>query len=300
MANPKSAAWYGGGLGMFLLPGANWEDNSLFYIDDTDGDDGNDGLTPMAAFESLTHALTQAVAAPAINYFIVLRYGNDPTLDATWPISIDVANAQLIAASTGMYMPNVDLDADGNFGCLSIDAGGVRVQGFRLQPGAQPAITFTNAVGRVGIFDCLFEGGTYGIYSPGGGVSFALEIARNWFGGGLTAGGIYLADDPGLVRIKENYFNIYAGGGQVGIRIESGANAEILDNRFNVHETVTAGYAIYLEAMVHRALIVGNHAATVSVVPPVNPYRDLAIGATAFNAWGLNYMGLTPTYPVLI
>ena len=299
MANPKNAAWYGGGLGMFLLPGTNFVDNSLFYIDDTDGLDTNDGLTPTTAFQTITYAQSQAVAAPAINYFIVLRYGNDATLDAVWPIPITVANTQLIAASMGSFIPDVNIVANGAFGCLSIEADGIRVQGFMIRPGAAPGIVFDGEHGNQSIFDCRFDMGTYGIYSAWGGVGWGLDIERCSFVGNLTAGGISLQDDPASIRIHNNVFKCNQDAGQIAIDILNGGDAEITSNQFSIEEDAVTGYAITLQATTNSAFVNNNWAATGVAVPGVNPYRDLG-GAVHPNNWGLNYMGVTATYPVAV
>ena len=44
MGNPKNPAWYGGGIGNFMIPGAGL--GNVFYNDGVNGLDANDGLTP--------------------------------------------------------------------------------------------------------------------------------------------------------------------------------------------------------------------------------------------------------------
>jgi len=299
MSNPKSPAWYGGGLGAFMLPGANLADNGLFYVDDVNGLDTNTGLSPDNAVQTITYALSLCTNGDN-NYIIVLQYGNNAAGEAAWPIPVNIDNVQIIAAQSGSFMPTVNVVSLAA-AVFQIAAHNVRLQGFCIRPGgANEGITFAGSHGSLSIFDCLFDMGTYGIHDPAAGVGWGLEIARCWFGGNITTGGIYIQDDPGIVKIHDNIFNLYYDSGQIAIRVENGANGMILDNRFAVHKTDTTGYAIYLEAATHRWMVDGNHAFTGEAVPPVNPYRDLNTSAQGTNHWGLNYMGNTPTYPVVV
>ena len=297
MANPKNAAWYGGGLGMFLLPGANLADNSLFYVDDTAGLDANDGLTPMTAYKTITHALTHLVAGMP-NYVIVLRYGNFPAGEG-WPIVIGQDKTQLIAAQYGSDGPATYLVADAA-ACLTVDADDVRVQGFMVRPAVgSVAVLFTGDHRRASILDCRFDIGTYGLYSAMGGISWGLDVERCHFVGNLTGGGISLQDDPASIRIHNNVFKCNEGAGHIAIDILNGGEAEITHNQFSIEQVGATGHAVTLQVNTNAAFVNNNWAATGVAVPPINPYRDLG-GAVAPNAWGLNYMGLTPTYPVFV
>lgn len=301
MSNVKSPAWYGGGLAAFLLPGANLTDGALFYVQSANGVDaaGQSGLSPDNAFLTVTYALSRCTSGDN-NYIIVLDH-NTPGEEDTWPIDVDVDNVQIIAAQHGSHIPSINMVSDAA-AVFDINAHDVRIQGFMVRPGgANPGITFSGSHGGMSVLGCRFDVGTYGLYSEMGGIGWGLLVERCSFVGNLTVGGIYLDDDPASIRIHDNVFKLTQDTGHIAIDIVNGGQPEITANQFQIDEEVAAtGYAITLRAMVHEALVNNNWVASGVVVPAFNPYRDLHGVAAEVNNWGLNYMGLTPTYPVIV
>jgi hypothetical protein len=297
MSNIKSAAWYAGASGSgAMLPGANWADNNMFYVDDQNGTDvatNSNGLYPTRAFQTITYALSQCTAARNA-YIIVLNYGHDPTLES-WPISIDKHHVQIIAAERGSFIGAVTIDSDGDTDCFSIEAHCIRIQGFFIRAGASKSgITFSGHVIQPAIHNCHFDAGaTYGIYSPSGGISHGLDVTGCTFIA-PSSHGIYINDDLATGRFKDNVFTLNIDN-SVGIEVTAGGNTQILDNRFTTADASPAnGWGITMSGTAQDAMIDGNVGMIGKTDPGATPFLDTTAAGTC--NWGLNYGGIVALY----
>jgi len=287
MGNPKSPAWYGGGIGNFMIPGAGM--GNVFYNDGVNGLDANDGLTPQSPKLTLTASLAQCTN-DMNDTILVLDYWQPA--GETWPVSINKSKVNIIGVPSGSYRPWAAVDSVGDTACFSIAAHDVIIRGFAFDAGASHGgIEFAGNKGRMGIYDCYFISGANGILSSAGGIEMALEVGNCFFQQSLTAQGIYINDDPAFIRLHDNVFDRVQG---VAIEVVQGGAPQILNNVIALPSN-TAGMAITLGAAVTRAIVNGNSANYGDTDMGNIPYTDGA-GAGA-NSWLLNYQGTTAVQP---
>ena len=287
MGNPKNAAWYGGGLGNFMIPGAGL--GNVFYNDGVNGLNANDGLTPQTPKLTLTASLAQCTN-DMNDTILVLDYWQPA--GETWPVSINKSKVNIIAVPSGSFSPWAVVDSAGDFACFSIAADDVIIRGFSFHAGAtHGGIEFAGAKARMGIYDCYFATGALGIWSEAGGIEQGLEVGNCFFQQSLTAQGIYINDDPAFIKLHDCVFDRVQG---VAIEVVQGGAPQILNNVIALPSN-TAGMAITLGATVYRAIVNGNSANYGDTDMGNIPYTDGA-GAGA-NSWLLNYQGTTAVQP---
>jgi len=290
MANPKSPAWYGGGLDAALQPGANF--GNVYYIDGT-GPDTNDGLTPFTPLASFKAALALCTSQRN-DTIVVLDYWAAGTED--WPIVVDKEMVHIIGVP-GSGGPWPQVDVVGDFAAFNITALGVEICNLAVHGGAaHGCIEIGATVWGVEIHNCWFgETGTGqdGIRGVAPFDPAYLHIHHNRFGAGLTRYGVALLHNATRGMINDNVFHANA---NVCIKIDNEfAQGWILDNKFGLLADV-AGSAITLDATcVGGVTVVGNLAHFGDTAMAQNPYLDSSAGGS--NHWGLNYQGIVAVLP---
>ena len=300
MPNIKSPAWYGGGMGQDMAPGAG----NVFYVYGIDagiGDDANDGLTPATPLLTLTEALDRCVSGNQ-DYIIVMDYWQ-PTGE-TWPITISKNNVHIIGYDgAGTKMPILTPVAD-TAGVL-VAADRVEIARLCINAGASHGCIEndpTDGTGRWGlrVRDCWFAvlgSGQDGILNVGDSDNVYLTVERCRFGYALTRDGIRIGFNATRAEIGRpwgdgNLFERVAG---IGVNVVGNAvEVGIYNNVFSVLAN-TGGGAITLAAGVTRAVVFGNQANFGDTDMGNNPFADGA--GAGVNNWGLNYKGVTGTLP---
>jgi hypothetical protein len=316
MTNPKSPAWYGGGLDAIMVPGANLADNGLFYVDGVNGANTNDGLTPGEAFLDITYALSQCTDEHN-NYIIVLEYPADgsPPGTETYPIAVDIDRVHLIGAA----YPHSEGDKFAFLGAtddneiFSIQGKWVEIAYFKLSGGTNHAAiefgdTPVNCKGAA-IHHCQFseKTGTVGNAAHGIWMETNNTLGGNWcyiaynkFYPQITSYAIRFESNPAYPVIHNNWF---IKPGDIAIYVNSGgAYGEITDNSFSLASDTT-GLAITFTAAAVGVpwWIDGNRAHYGSTPMTQNPYRDIGvIPGPLENNWGVNWVGAAPTMPVTV
>ena len=290
MGNPKSPAWYGGGLASALRPGANF--GTVYYIDGT-GPDTNDGLTPQTPLASFKAALALCTSQRN-DTIVVLDYWQAGTED--WPIVVDKEMVHIIGvAASGAPWPQVN--PVGDFAGFNVTAQGVEISNLSVNGGANHgAIEIGAAVWGTEIHHCWFgEAGTCqdGIRDVAPFDAVYLHVHHNRFGAGISRYGIAILHNATRGMINDNVFHENA---DVCIKVDiEFAQGWILDNTFGMLADV-AGDAITLDVTcVGGVTVAGNRAHFGDTVMAQNPYLDSAAGGS--NHWGLNYAGILATFP---
>jgi len=295
MGNPKSPAWYGGGLASVLRPGAN--QGTVFYVDGN-GPDTNDGLTPTTPLASFKAALALCTN-DRNDTIVVLDYWAAGTED--WPIVVNKSMVSIIAVPLG-GVAWAQVNPPGDTAAFNITAAGVEICNLSINGGAtHGAIEIGASIWGTDIHHCMF--GEMGTAQDGIRVvaPFDAVYMRIWgcrFGALLTRSGVRILHNAtrgmiGVPGLESNWFRLVAA---EAIRVEIDfAEGGIFDNRF-VPVSDTQGYAITLDATcVGGVHVDGNHANFGDADMAANPYLDSAAGDS--NHWGLNYLGITATMP---
>jgi len=290
MGNPKSPAWYGGGLASALRPGANF--GTVYYIDGT-GPDTNDGLTPQTPLASFKAALALCTSQRN-DTIVVLDYWAAATED--WPIVVDKEMVHVIGVqASGAPWPQIN--PPGDTAAFNVTAQGVEISGLSVHGGAtHGAVEIGAAIWGTEIHNCWF--GETGACQDGIRVvapfdAAYLHIHHNRFGGLITRYGIGILHNATRGMINDNVFHANA---DVCIKCDIDfAEGWILDNTFGMLADV-AGDAITLDVTCDGGVtIAGNRAHFGDTVMAQNPYLDSAAGGS--NHWGLNYAGILATFP---
>jgi len=295
MANPKSPAWYGGGLAAAMRPGANL--GNVYYIDGS-GPDTNDGLTPTTPLASFKAALALCTN-DRNDTIVVLDYWSAGTED--WPIVVDKSMVRIIGVPLG-GVAWAQVNQTGDVAGMSITAAGVEICNLSINGGAaHGCIEIGASVWGIDIHHCQF--GEMGTGQDGirGVAPFDPPYLQVWachFGAGLTRNGIRLDHNAtrGMLGVPGRESNWFRQVGAEGIRINNEfAQGGIFDNRF-APVSDTQGYAITLDATcVGGVTIDGNSANFGDTAMAANPYLDSA--AAGSNHWLLNYRNITATLP---
>ena len=290
MPNPKSPAWYGGGLSSSLRPGANL--GTVFYVDGT-GPDTNDGLTPTTPLASFKAAL--ALCTSQRNDTIVVQdYWAAGTED--WPIVVDKEMVHIIGVP-GSGGPWPQVNPPGDTAGFSVTAQGVEIANLSVHGGAtHGAIEIGASVWGIEIHHCWFgeTGGCQdGIRDPAPFDAAYLYVHDCRFGSLITRNGVALLHNATRGVIANNLFHAIP-----GINIHATidfAEGWILNNVFSL-DSDAAGRAITLDAtVVGGATVNGNVANFGDTAMAQNPYTDSAAGGS--NHWILNYRNITATLP---
>ena len=284
MPNPKSPAWYGGGLASVLRPGAN--QGSVFYVDGT-GPDTNDGLTPTTPLASFLAALALCTN-DRNDTIVVLDYWAAGT--EAWPITVNKSMVSIIGVPLGGGMwPQIN--PTGDVPGLLITAAGVEVCNLSVNGGVgSGCIEMSPApVWGIEVHHCFFgETGT-----GQDGVRMEGPYAKVWacrFGHGLTRDGVRVGSNAtrgmvGAPGLEPNWFRGVPG---VAINVTNEfAQGGIFDNRISIPAN-TAGDAITLALGAVGIHVDGNSAAFgETAAGHNNPYLDN--NAADLNTWGANY-----------
>lgn len=290
--NLKSPAWYSGGLDHGALPvGAN--KGQVWYVNGASwnvpvGDDGNDGLSPLTPFESIKQAIS-VCNDDQMDTIVVLDHWQPDTED--WPIVVDKSCTTIVAYAGGSHSRWVALQTDENTAIFSLEADAIRIVDFYMVAGvAHPCVEFSGAKSRIGIFGCVFAGGTHGVEWGVNEAGHGIEVADCIFASALTAGGIEISNSP-FCMIRNNVFTRPGG---VCINVAHAASQSmILDNRMAIDSDVL-GRGITLAANTTEIVVDGNSAFWGETVNN-KPYLDNA-GANA-NSWGMNQHSNTHILP---
>ena len=296
--NPKTAAWYGNNMSSIIMPNAG----DIYYVDGTNGLNTNDGLSRDAPVLTITYALSLCTAGNE-DYIIVIGYPSAGAAGEVWPIAMSVANVHLIGDSLYQASPSAWLEPTGDDDCITLGANFCEIAGLELRGGATSAgIQTDGTVWRAYIHHNDFSlqaGARDGIVLGTGAVDCPhWLIEHNKFGhqDNITRDAIRIEHNSTRSVIRDNYFYVYSG--CVGIHFQGLCTAVgyVVDNTFKVADAA-AGEAIYVEnAAASVCQFHGNRVASGSVAMANNPYRDL--GADCH--WGMNYAGLTASYPVTV
>ena len=289
--NPKSPAWYSGGLDNGALQVGSNRGN-VYYVNGTDwgdGDDANSGLRPDDPLLIIKRALAHC-NDERFDTIVVVDYWQPTGED--WPIVVNVRNVTIVGAPGGSYNRWCCVNPVGDKAAFSIQAGGVRIIDFHIDAGAShPGIEFSGTPERVGIYGCYFNSGTHGVEWGVNEAGFSIEIGHCHFTTYLTAGGIEISNSPHC-RIHDNVFQ-RPGGVCINFAHAGSGHGQILNNVMAIDSDVQ-GRGITLAAGTVENIVDGNSAFWGETVNN-NPYLDNA-GVNA-NSWGLNYHGNTLVLP---
>ena len=290
---PKSPAWYTGGLSASLRPGANQGD--VIYLNGSTGDDAALGQTPAEPVETFLRAL--ALCTNQRNdTIVVLDYWNQ---DASFPIVVDKEMVSIIGVpGAGAQWPQIA--TAGNFAGFSVTALGVEICNLSINAGANHAgVEIAAAIWGTEIHHCWFgEAGTAqdGISTVGVDAVY-LKVWACRFGEGLTRDGVRIEHNAtrGMIGVPGLECNWFRGVPGIAINIVNQfAQGGIFDNRIAMPaNTLGGGVNIALGATgIH---IDGNSATYGDLGAGNNPYQDL--NAADQNTWGANTHGLALTGP---
>lgn len=284
---PKGPEHYMAGLAMLQIPGAAL--GATLYVDGCAGSDSNNGFSPQAPL--LTIAAALALCTNDHNDTIVVLDYYD--LESDLAITINKSKVTLIGSPGGCKDRSwTCLHATADTACFIIAANDVRIHNFVFEAGAtHGGVEFSGGKCRLGVFDCWFASGAYGIYDATGGVAFSLEVANCFFCQSLTGHSLYINDDPAFFYLHDNHFdqaqgdaiNVVQGGGGriIGNVIACGADAQ--------------GRGISLGASVTRCLVANNYANFGDTDMAANPFEDGA--GAGVNHWMGNMKGITLIQP---
>jgi len=284
---PKGPEHYDAGLGGLLYPGAAL--GAVVYVDGCAGSDSNSGFD--AQHPKLTFSAALGLCTNDHNDTIVVLDYYDLESDAA--VTINKSKVNIIGSSGGSKDRSwACLHATADTACLIIAANDVRVQNLYFDAGAaHGGIEFSGGVCRVGVFNCWFGTGAYGVYSVPTGIGFSLEVADCFFCQSLTGHSLYINDDPAFIFLHDNHFdqaqgdaiNVVQGGGGriIGNIIACGADAQ--------------GRGISLGASVTRCLVANNYANFGDTDMATNPFEDGA--GAGVNHWMGNMKGITLIQP---
>jgi hypothetical protein len=280
----------------------------VYWVDATNGNDGNTGTRPDQAFATITFALTQCVDERN-DYIMVIDAWQEAAT-----VTVNVTKVHILGVGAFMRLGSntafTYLSAGGDWPIFTIGSAGNRCEigGFLLGGGATHA-GIENPVGvgtpmGIHIHDCVF-GHQFCANTPQDGILISqnatnIRIEHNVFLGAPTGKGTLTRDgvrwaaagDP-LNGVIEN--NKFMGLPGIGLNMAATPPATggfiIQDNVFECGGDVQ-GSAITLAAAFRGCLVVGNKAMYGQLTAGManNPYLDNATVAP-FNAWAGNYKG---------
>lgn len=280
----------------------------VFFVNCIDGSDSNPGDDPARPLKTIGYALGLCQARRD-DYIICLK--NQVTSVETFPIVIDKHQVHIIGLG-GMGAPIDLLAADAPvFQFAGEDGYNARCElaGFTLgASGGYPCIDVLKTTVYAHLHDLqLGEGhvaqdGIMGNDIAGSELVWS-RIERCLFGKELTRDGIRTGVNAGSLtfcHILDNVFSRYGGIGINNRVVAAAVGGTILRNKFFQKIGGDKGCAITIVAA-QNWMIDDNHAMEDAAEPGNNPYLDTTTGdlTTTKNAWGLNYKGLTATFPAV-
>ena len=283
----KQPNFYGGGLANYMIAGAGL--GGVFYVDGCAGSDDNSGLDPN--HPKLTIAAALGLCTNDRNDTIVILDYYE--LESDLAITINKSKVTIVGSEGGARArPWTCLTATADTACLIVAANDVRIHQLYFDAGASHGgIEFSGGKCRIGIYDCYFGTGAYGVYDATGSVTFSLEVANSFFCQALTSHGIYINDDPAFVYLHDNHFDAVQGD---AINIVQGGGDRVIGNVIACSSDLQ-GTGITLGASVYRCLCAWNVANFGDADMAANPFEDGAAGDT--NHWMANYKGITLIHP---
>lgn len=295
MSNPKSPAWYGGGIS--TIAGDQPGIGDIFYVDGSNGDDTNDGLTPDTPVLLLTYALSLCTNG-ANDYIIVLGYPG-AAAGETWPVAVDKSKVHIIG-TPAQAAPSPFINTPADTDAFTVSASNVEIAGLEFSCGATGACIITSGgVWKLNVhhnYFCWQDAGQDAIQlSDGTDDCPHCWIHDNWFGDKFTQYGIWIPYNSTRSVIERNGFLGVPSGG-IGVFVDQAGTAvgAINDNTFVVADAAT-GEAITLIAGTTSTMVFGNRTGQGVVAMGNVPYRDL--GA---NNWGINYYDIQGIMPVTV
>jgi hypothetical protein len=283
----KQPNFYGGGLAGYMIPGANL--GSVFYVDGASGSATNSGLTPESPLSTIAAAL--ALCTNDYNDTIVILDYYE--MESDLAVTINKSKVTLIGSPGGCKDRSwTVLHSTADTACLIIGANDVRIHNIAFEAGASHGgVEFSGGKCRLGVFDCWFISGAYGVYDATGTVAFSLEVANCHFMQSLTSHGIYINDDPAFIYLHDNTFDAVQGD---AINIVQGGGGRVIGNIIACNSDAQ-GTGITLGASVTRCLCAHNAANFGDADMAANPFEDGAGADT--NHWMANYQGITLAQP---
>jgi len=282
-----------------------WTPGKVFYVDTeaNGGSDSNGGLTPDTPLLKINAAMDKCTDNKGD---VIQVLGNSPSSpNDTATILCDVPGVTIRGLyGRGMLSDSGFGSPTQNVACITIAANYVTIENLYLgcdpdgTTGGIVEFSGTNSYFGVTFRNILFDTQyipAYGIYLPYDQPYLLVEDCV--FGrsdiAGFTTAGIHIGNcTAGMIR--RNVFNGITG---VGINVGAGCgNLTVLDNRFLL-DTESEGDAITIALGATGNVFDGNRAYFGNTNDPAaNPFKD-GSGADD-NHWGLNYTGITATYPV--
>lgn len=275
--------------------------------------DGNitasgDGTSPATAFKTIQEAIAACDNAVDDWVFVFDLSGSGATT-----ITMDKSFVHLIGNSTNGAMAYPRIFPSTAVAGITFAATGDRVEIANLTIGGGdqtvPAISFpvATAAGAYGvnIHDCVIGRDATapcleGILIATGGAAPYLVVKNNRFlgsgGAGVAAAGsaIRITGNATQCQILDNYISDVGDTATPAIWLDgSVTQPRIEGNRIKVYADAGTGSAITLGAGVDSGWICDNHANEGKDAPTANPFVD----AASTNGWGVNYSGITATYP---
>ena len=284
---PKQPSFYLGGLSNYLIAGAGL--GTVVYVDGCAGSDDNSGLDPL--HPKLTIAAGLGLCTNDYNdTIVILDYYN---MESDVAVTINKSKVTIVGSEGGSKSRSwTCLHATADTACLIVAANDVRIHQLYFDAGANHGgIEFSGSKCRIGIYDCYFGTGAYGVYSAPGGVAFSLDVCNNFFCQALTGHSIYINDDPAFFFISGNYFDQAQGD---AINVVQGGGGRICDNTIACGADAQ-GRGITLGASVTHCLCARNDANFGDADMAANPFEDGAAGDT--NHWVNNMKGITLIHP---
>jgi hypothetical protein len=273
----------------------------VFFVHDTHGNssDSNDGTHPDGPLKTITGAIAKATAGQD-DWIIVQSFSN--ALE-TFPLALSKSKVHLFSSQyvLGEVVPGHGriITPPADTAAILITGDRVEVAGFDMSAGAtHGCIEFSQAVqswgahihhNRLG----WMSGAQDGIRMTGAVDKVHFVIHDNEFNDKITRDGIRIEQNSTRGVIYRNRFRGVAG---IGINLVTLCTDiyAIYDNFFRVADAAT-GEAITCNANSVGCMFWGNQAMQGKVAMANVPFRDL--GA---NHWGLNYMDVTATLPVIV
>jgi len=267
---------------------------SSFYVDERDGSDDYNGLSPQTAKETIAAAIGLCTTGQG-DYVFALNAWTVP--DA--PLTISKTDIHLIGIGSGNFDNGNDMTcADNNTSTVLIESAGYdfELAGFNLSSSGTSGVALELGEGyRLHLHHLTF-GCNIACTTGISGNSFTHSTISDCLFGTLVAGNsMYTFLNTSIVR--NNRFLATAG---VCISAPGGSNmlyTIIEDNKFLVDDAAN-GDAITIPAAGTANMIINNYAANgmLNSGYSCNPYRDLA--ANTANHWSMNYRGNEVIEPV--